>query len=364
MPVPLAELPAELRGQCSTFDDIRLAAMPWAHRAIIPRRSTPPPRPTPPTAWPPGVSPPATQRAMLEPGIFEEVFKLLEDLDAHHCSRGALRRPGGKAWGLESFRKPYRDLIERGAVFDWTTGACLLVGGDAPEFTTHVSPEQAAEAFKHSVDREAAQWWQTGVAVKAYDRQPGIHISHNLMSTYPDAVGPIATQVDDFRTRGWNATAPLKSRAQGSLGLPQIPFGSHPLGGVEKRGTPEPRVINAVGWPPDPFPYALPRGFIGPPNLFVSTNSLGGSTKPDPGDPYPPFLREHKSTISDAALNTCIVGHVCMLAGYALFELAFDFEKWFHQFFYVKGEAWLMGGLVSSHSGPTGELRVRSSSPS
>ena len=37
--------------------------------------------------------------------------------------------------------------------------------------------------------------------VKAYDRAPGIHISPNLKSTYPDAVGPIADQVDDWTER-------------------------------------------------------------------------------------------------------------------------------------------------------------------
>ena len=72
---------------------------------------------------------------------------------------------------------------------------------------------------------------------------------------------------------------------------------------------------------------------------------------------YPLFLRELKSTIADAALNTCVLGHVCMLAGYPLFELAFDFQKWFHQFFYAHGEAWLMGGLVPTRSGPSGALR-------
>ena len=192
---------------------------------------------------------------------------------------------------------------------------------------------------------------------KAYDRAPGIHISPNLKSTYPDAVGPIADQVDDFRARGWNAGGPQRSRDAGCLGLPVIPFGSHPHGGVAKRGVPEPRVICAVGWPEESFPYSLPPAFIGPPALFVCTNSLGGSTKPDPTDVYPPFLREYKSTIADAALNTCIIGHVCMLAGYPIIELAFDFQKWFHQFFYVHGEAWLMGGLVPTRCGPTGALR-------
>ena len=269
----------------------------------------------------------------------------------------SLARVAEPGWGLECFRQPYRDLIADGAVFDWTGVHCRLAGGDAPAFQSHVEPERAAHAFQHSVDREAAGWWQDGVCVKAYARAPGIHISPNLMSTYPDAVGSIAAQVDDFRARGWNTGGPRRSREAGCLGLPVTPFGSHPHGGVAKRGAPEPRVICAVGWPEVSFPYSMPRGFIGPPALFVSTNSLGGCTKPDPSDPYPPFLRELKSTISDAALNTCVLGHVCMLAGYPIFELAFDFEKWFHQFFYAHGEAWLMGGLVPTRTGPEGALR-------
>ena len=153
VPVPLAELPAELRGETTLFDDGRLATLPWAHRALITRRRAPPPRPPVPTQWPSGVEPPGRQRDVLEPGVFEDILRLLRDLDAWHSSGGALPRPRGRAWGIECFRHPYRELIADGAVLDWTSGECRLAGGDAPAFQSHVMPERAALAFQHSIDR-------------------------------------------------------------------------------------------------------------------------------------------------------------------------------------------------------------------
>ena len=298
---------------------------------------------------------------MVEDTAFEEITTLLNDLDAWHADAmvgGVTPRPRGCVWGLLAFRQPYRDLLELGAVVDWTTGSPLLVGGDAPSFETHVSQQFALTAFAESADEEAASWFQTGVQVKAVGRSPVIAIGPNLLSTYPDAAGPIAAQVDDFRARGWNAAAPPRSQRNGSLGLPSLPFAANPLGGVAKEGTADPRVIIHVGWPNDPLPIRLPPGFIGPPELYVDTNSLGGPTKPPPDDPYPLFLREGKPTIADAAHNSCVLGHACWLGSLSSYELAFDFFKWFHQLFYSERDVWMMGNIAPSLAGASASLRA------
>ena len=294
---------------------------------------------------------------MLEDWAFEACFTRLDAFDAWHRDGGASDRPAGEVFGLLAFRSPYRELLALGAVVDWTSGTPRLVGGDAPAFETHVSRAFAAHTFRHSWDQEAASWFQTGVGVNAVGRSPVIALAPNLLSLYPDAAAPVAGQVDEFRRRGWNAAAPPRSRALGALGLPTLPFASNPAGGVSKVGSAEPRVIIHVGWPNKALTIRLPPGFIGPPERYWDTNTLGGPTKPDPDDPYPLFLREFKSTIADAARNSCVLGHACYLGGLTSYEIALDFFKWFHQFFYKERDAWMMGNIAPSLEGSSGALR-------
>ena len=361
LPLPLCEMPLELRSRATQYDDPELALEPWCHRAVITRRPLPPvhtpPPPPPPVSWPPWCPPPKCQRDMLEDWAFEACFTRLDAFDAWHRDGGASDRPAGEVFGLLAFRSPYRELLALGAVVDWTSGTPRLVGGDAPAFETHVSRAFAAHTFRHSWDQEAASWFQTGVGVNAVGRSPVIALAPNLLSLYPDAAAPVAGQVDEFRRRGWNAAAPPRSRALGALGLPTLPFASNPAGGVSKVGSAEPRVIIHVGWPNKALTIRLPPGFIGPSERYWDTNTLGGPTKPDPDDPYPLFLREFKSTIADAARNSCVLGHACYLGGLTSYEIALDFFKWFHQFFYKERDAWMMGNIAPSLEGSSGALR-------
>ena len=70
---------------------------------------------------------------------------------------------------------------------------------------------------------------------------------------------------------------------------------------------------------------------------------MGGDPASHDGD-Y--MCKESKASIAEAVHNTCVIGRGCEVGGLFMFELSFDFEKWFHQFYYWWHEVHRMGGIL------------------
>ena len=365
LPIPLGEIPQSLRGEVCLFDDPSLDLAPFRHDARIPRTHAPPPPSVErPVAWPPGLTPPTCHADVLEPWCFGAACDCLDAFDAWHCASidaaRATRRPRGKVFGLMGVRQEWRPFFAAGGAIDFTVQPPIPFG-EQHAFSTHVNRANAASIFAGARDEVAASWWQTGVrpmlphwhsGPDAPDDVAVFAFAPNLMSTYPDAAAPIAQQVRKFeqrRPQSWLQRAAVpRERAAGMLGVPSMPFGSSPEGGVKKKGTTDPRVINAMGWPPDALRFTAPPGDESPQAVFHSINvtsggMMGGDPQAHEGD-Y--MCKESKASIAEAVNNTCVIGRGCELGGLIMFELSFDFEKWFHQFYYWWREVHRMGGIL------------------
>ena len=364
LPIPIGEIPTSLRGEVCLFDDPSLDLAPFRHDARIPHTRAPPAPPSDrPVAWPPGLTPPQSHADVLEAWCFEACCDRLDSFDAWHCASmdaaRAVRRPCGEVFGLMGVRPQWRPFFAAGGSIDFTVQPPVPFG-DGHAFTTHVNQANAAAIFDGSRDEVAASWWLTGVrpllplwhsGPDAPDDVAVFALAPNLMSTYPDAAAPIAEQLGKFAQRkpqGWLQRAAMpRDRTTGMLGLPSVPFGSSPEGGVKKKGTIDPRVINAMGWPPKPLRFTAPPGDVSPQAVFQSINVTSGDIAG--GDPQAHgdyMCKETKASIAETVNNSCVIGRGCELGGLIMFELSFDFEKWFHQFHYWWREVHRMGGIL------------------
>ena len=382
LPVPIGEIPDSLRGGVELFDDAALDLAPFRHEARIPR--TNPPRPEAagygPVSFPPELTPPRCHLDVLEAWCFDAASDTLDAFDAWHvASTDAPRptkRPEGGVWGLSGVRPEWRPFFEAGGVIDFTVDPPAPLG-PASALRSHIREDFAASVFADSPDAATTSVWQQGCMAflpERYISRDGsrsdvamLALAPNLMSTYPDAALPIARQVALFEARqpdGWvRRAAHARSRAQGRLGACTLPFCCAPTGGVAKRGTPEPRVIVNLGWPPAPLPFRTAPGDSSPPALYHSVNASSGygACRHEPAPPGAPahedyFCGETKPTIRGAIHNTCVLGRGCLLGGLDLLEIGLDFLKWFHQIKYWWRLLARMGAIIPTEE--HGRLRA------
>ena len=341
---------------------------PWRHDARVPEsRATPPPAP-PPTVWPAGVSPPRCHADVLEPWCFDSAVRVLDSFDEWHGSGGSTRRPRGAVYGLAGIRAEWQSFFIAGGAIDFT------VEPPAPirpgfEFQTHVRQDFARRTFASAPDQAAADLFQLGVRVHApsWYADTGatradmamLAFAPNLLSMYPDAADAVGKQVAGFEARGWSRRAAHpRGATEGFLGTPSIPFASAPCGGVPKKGTTDLRVIVSLGWPDVALAFMVPPACTLAPAVYYSLNETSGALVSAAGGDAQYYFDESKGSIGEAVHNTCIVGRGCAADGLAIFELSFDFEKWFHQFFYWWRDVCRMGAIVPD-VGPEGGLARR-----
>ena len=275
LPLPLGEIPEALRAEVVLYDDAALDLQPWRHDAHMPHTRACPPPPAVPHRWPEGVQAPMCHADVLEPWCFEAACSDLDRFDEWHrasmSEARASRRPRGKVYGLAGVRPAWRPFFEAGGVIDFSVTPPVPYSA-AHAFETHVRAEYARKAFSDTPDQAAAQLWQHGVCMHAPQWHSGdgacddtavLALAPNLLSTYPAAAGPIAEQFAGFESRGWTRRAAHAScRGDGHLGAASLPFLSAPCGGVDKRGSPEPRVIASLGWPDVPLCFEARLGVL------------------------------------------------------------------------------------------------------
>ena len=327
------EAPEALRGEATLYDAAQLDLMPWRHDARIPTTRAVPPPTAFPTAWPSGVEPPTCEADVLETWAFERACDTLDALDEWHRSSmdaaSPSARPRGRVFGLAAVRPAWRSFFAAGGAIDFSSSP-PRPHGEGHAFDTHVNAKAAAAIFAGAPDQAAARLWDFGVQMHAPDwfesadgtvrDTPVLALAPNLLSTYPSAAGPVGRQLADFAARGWTRRAAhRRDRAAGRIGAPSLRFLSAPIGGVEKRGTPEPRVITSLGWPNDPMPFELPPGGDGPAAIYRSLNETSGDSVSSRAAENAYFYHESKGSIAEQVQNSCIIGLGCAVDGLFVF---------------------------------------------
>ena len=352
LPVPIGDIPASLKGEVKDFDVPDMLKMRFAHLSQVPETLPCPLRGGIPIEWPKGLHVPTCHAELLTEKCFDDACDLLEAFDAWHVSGARKARPEGKVWGLAGFRPEYHSVLLAGATVDFRgEGPARLLSARTTGFTTHTRAAEPdmVDAMKATKDRQSVDFMRTGVVTKIR-REPCLALSPNLLTLYASksSCKALAKELDTFRkTEGWSCAGRRRDRSRGLLGTPVLPFIASPHGGVDKSaGTPEPRVINELGWPR----YVLHMETI-PEEIFESNNVCSGKdaprdTSPPFGGSEAPWAPEIKDTMRSAAVNSVILRQPADMAGWTVFMVALDLRKMFHQFFYAWHDLWMLGGIV------------------
>ena len=358
VPAPLDEIPTELLNMSAALDANRLKEEPFQHGTTIPS--------TKPFYRPPPPSPPAPF-----PQCDEDVFceDFLCDADAKCAAlllfhNGKLeRRPQPLFWGITAVQEHLRPFFAAGGAIDATGGVgnWIPLAERAP-FPTHWAREWLDERLKSSVDKQMRQLWLDGI--DALDDTPFLMgIVGNLYSAY-GLVKPGNTASDEAQAHSDRLAEELVSFYTPKLGKPRLYTDPIPLASKAELAA---RGCNSR-FPTVPF-CATPCGDVlksdGGIRVIINCNSPDEPTTSVDGEPVigmnarcqlkPPegvdpsdhrHPGEPKPSVAMAAHNDAILASVAEEAGLAVYCIALDGWKMFHQFFYATSMLAKTGAIV------------------
>ena len=336
-PPPVHEIPEAVRSAACMHDAPELRLMPFAHRCAISRDRPVPQRPSAPDAFPDGLRP---QR---DEDIYEEWFlkalrAYLLKYNAYHAARlqgEEAKRPGVFAADCTAVKPPYRNMY-----IDFRGGVGNIMPLDpnvlatAPQFDRDMLDCELSNGLVG--DKELHDLWVNGVTFKA-NMPPMVVIHPNLLNFW-DNVESVTDELDAFRSCGWMRGVDAALSAENRCILPTFPFYVQPRGAVAKKLGSAPRIVIDMG-APRKVCCTLSDGQITrrvPPSL----NKMAGPMEP------PKWQKEVKPTAADGALTSAILNHIAEQAGLPVYELAVDYQKWFHQFIYSNEMACCDGAMA------------------